>query len=280
MLRTTLWLTLLVIGASGAAPSANAQRAARARAVMLADGDSIVVRWDFKLNLKLPIERPPIEFRSRADSVDWLRAKRLADSAREFRVVVSLHDRTLWVLSEDDTIRTVPVAVASGLTLDYAGRTWTFRTPRGRHRVLSKTTDPQWAPPDWMYAETAIEHGLVLKPLPKDGILLSDGRRLTVRNAVVGIMGGEPDEFHELPVDEHIVFDATVFIPPLETRNRTLSGELGKFALDLGRGYLLHGTPHLASIGTASTHGCIRLGDEDIAWLYTRIPVSTPVYIY
>jgi lipoprotein-anchoring transpeptidase ErfK/SrfK len=28
------------------------------------------------------------------------------------------------------------------------------------------------------------------------------------------------------------------------------------------------------------THGCIRLYDEDIEWLYERVPVGTAVYIY
>ena len=56
--------------------------------------------------------------------------------------------------------------------------------------------------------------------------------------------------------------------------------ELGLHALDLGSGYLLHGTPYKASIGTAVTHGCIRLHDEDIEWLHDMIPVGAKVYIF
>ena len=30
----------------------------------------------------------------------------------------------------------------------------------------------------------------------------------------------------------------------------------------------------------AAPHGCIRLRDEDIEWLYENVPVGTKVYIY
>jgi len=78
-----------------------------------------------------------------------------------------------------------------------------------------------------------------------------------------------------LPTDEEIIFDSTLFIPPIGTLNRRIDGELGHHMLDTGNGFLLHGTPHKASIGTAATHGCIRLRDDDIAWLYDMIPAGT-----
>jgi len=53
-----------------------------------------------------------------------------------------------------------------------------------------------------------------------------------------------------------------------------------EFALDLGDGYMIHGTPDEKSIGRAITHGCARLGDDDIKWLYEFIPDGTPVFIY
>jgi lipoprotein-anchoring transpeptidase ErfK/SrfK len=62
--------------------------------------------------------------------------------------------------------------------------------------------------------------------------------------------------------------------------NRRIEGQLGHHMLDTGNGFLLHGTPYKASIGTAATHGCIRLRDEDIQWLYEMLPVGTKVYIY
>ena len=83
-----------------------------------------------------------------------------------------------------------------------------------------------------------------------------------------------------LPVEEHIVFDSTLFVPPLGTQNRAIDGELGDYQLDMGNGYLLHGTSRASSIGSATTHGCVRLFDVDLEWLYTFVPVGTKVYIY
>lgn len=221
-----------------------------------------------------------MHFRSRSDSVLWASTRRRAARANGLRVIVSIFERQVLVLAGDDTVRVAPAAVASGLTLAYAGRSWTFRTPRGRHRVLRKETDPVWTPPDWAYAEVARANGLRLARLPARGsIKLHDGRRLTVRNGLAGVL--VPGEgFAPLPADEHIVFDNTLFVPPFGTRNRRVQGELGSYALNLGDGYMIHGTPDKASIGRAATHGCIRLHDEDIAWLYEHVPVGTPVYIY
>ncbi|MEO6445291.1 MAG: L,D-transpeptidase [Gemmatimonadaceae bacterium] len=194
------------------------------------------------------------------------------------RVVVSLDQRLLWALVGQDTLRTVPVAVASGAVLAFAGRRWRFNTPRGELAVIGKREQPVWLPPDWHYAEAARDHGLRLRRLAHDGIRISGGRRLAIRDSVVGLELPHQG-FLPLPVEEHIVFDNTLFIPPLGTRNRQLSGALGAFALDLGDGYLLHGTPDPSSIGTATTHGCIRLGREDLDWLYTHAAVGTPVRI-
>jgi hypothetical protein len=220
-------------------------------------------------------------FRSRADSLDWERNRGLAERAKEFRVVVSLFDRQLWVILGDDTLRTAPVAVASGLTLDYAGQTWAFRTPRGRHNVLRKVSEPVWTPPDWLYAEVASEHGLKLARLPVNKpVRLSDGRTLAVRSGLVGLVDPYSDSFMPLPTDEHIVFDDTLYIPPFTTLNRRVHGELGRFALDLGDGYMIHGTPDESSVGKKATHGCLRLHDEDIEWMYQHVKEGTPVYVY
>lgn len=125
-----------------------------------------------------------------------------------------------------------------------------------------------------------MEHQLRLAPMRRNKpVRLKDGRQLTVRDSTVGII--EPDGvFYPLPTDEHIVFDSTLYIPPYGTRNRRVDGELGAYALDLGDGYLLHGTPYVESLGNAATHGCIRLGDDDIEWLYLHVGKGTPVYIY
>jgi len=209
---------------------------------------------------------------------EYASARRLAEAARGFRIVISLDDRALWVLRDNDTIRTADVGVASGLTLDYAGRKWTFRTPRGKHTVIGSKVAPFWTPPDWAYAETAHQNKLKLAWLSAGNpVTLSDGRRLTVRDGAVGVLFRD-GVFVALPRDEHIVFEWTLYVPPYGTINRQLKGQLGPYALDLGGGYLLHGGPVGDSL--APTHGCIRLSDGDLEWLYTNVEKGTPVYIY
>ena len=224
---------------------------------------------------------PPVTtYRSRADSVASVRTRLAADRDNDLRIVVSLNDRELWALIGPDTLLTAPIAVSTDETLEYAGKSWRFETPRGVRTVLRKKENPVWIPPEWHYAEVASEHALKLAPMTPGKTVLSDGRVLDVRENQVGVVDKATGEFAYLPTDEEIIFDSTLFIPPTGTLNRRIDGELGHHMLDTGNGFLLHGTPHKASIGTAATHGCIRLRDDDIAWLYDMIPVGTRVYIY
>jgi lipoprotein-anchoring transpeptidase ErfK/SrfK len=41
----------------------------------------------------------------------------------------------------------------------------------------------------------------------------------------------------------------------------------------------IHGTDQLGSLGTAASHGCIRMAIPDVIALYDRVPVGAPVYI-
>ncbi|MBV8496047.1 MAG: L,D-transpeptidase family protein [Gammaproteobacteria bacterium] len=55
---------------------------------------------------------------------------------------------------------------------------------------------------------------------------------------------------------------------------------LGDFALRLAAGhgeYMIHGTNNPTAVGMSVTHGCIRMYPEDIAALFTLVPVGTPV---
>ena len=208
------------------------------------------------------------------------RARALADSARGFRLVISVEDRRLWAIIGADTLLAAPIGVASGASLDYQGRRWTFETPRGPRTVLAKDSLPVWVPPEWHYYEVARARGLAVKPLVVGRpVVLADGRQLVVRGPLVGLVG--PDStFTPLPVADEIIFDGAVYIPPLGTASRRILGELGAYRLDLGDGYLLHGTADPASIGRAATHGCIRLRDADLAWLYEFVPIGSRVFIY
>ena len=225
-------------------------------------------------------ESPPSRFRSRADSLNSVRTRAAAEENERLRIVISLNDRLLWVLIGSDTLLAAPVAVSMDSSFEYAGKTWRFETPRGVRTVLAKRENPVWVPPDWHYAEVAREHALALAPMKATKTKLSDGSWLEVRDSTIGIVSAETGEFSFLPTNEEIVFDGTLFIPPLGTRNRRIEGELGYHSIDTGNGILLHGTRHKSSIGTAATHGCIRLRDADISWLWEMVPLNRRVYIY
>jgi hypothetical protein len=217
-------------------------------------------------------------YRSRSDSLVSVRTRLAADRSSDLRIVVALNDRMLWALMGLDTLLTAPVAVSTDETLEYAGKTWRFETPRGVRTVIAKRENPVWTPPAWHYAEVARENGLKLAAMKPGRTVLSDGSWLEVRHHEVGVVRN--GEFALLPTDEEIIFDNTLFIPPIGSVNRRIEGELGHHMLDTGNGFLFHGTPYKASIGTAATHGCIRLRDDDIQWLYDMMPVGTRVYIY
>ena len=223
---------------------------------------------------------PERRYRSRSDSVAGMNAYEASRKDQNLRVVVSLDDRKLWVVAGVDTVLQAPVAIGRPDRLVFGEKAWSFDTPRGIRTIRDKDADPHWIPPEWHYAETAKEYGLKLAQLSlKKPYTISGGRKIMFKDGEAGVM--HPDSgFMYLPLDEEIVFDETLFIPPVGSKNRAIQGELGKYKLDTGGGILLHGTPHQNSIGTAATHGCMRLRDEDIEWLYQYVPVGTKVYIY
>jgi L,D-transpeptidase YbiS len=69
-------------------------------------------------------------------------------------------------------------------------------------------------------------------------------------------------------------------IPPLNSPERLVQGHLGEYALILGGGIMIHGTTDASSLGRNASHGCIRLGREDLRYVYAISDVGTRVYIF
>ena len=69
-------------------------------------------------------------------------------------------------------------------------------------------------------------------------------------------------------------------VPAPNDPDRIVRGVLGKYALLLGSGYKIHGTIYTNLLGTNFTHGCISLGDDDLALVHKSVRVGTKVYIY
>jgi len=41
----------------------------------------------------------------------------------------------------------------------------------------------------------------------------------------------------------------------------------------------IHGTEEISSLGTAASHGCIRMSIPDVEQLYPLVPLHTPIYV-
>lgn len=69
-------------------------------------------------------------------------------------------------------------------------------------------------------------------------------------------------------------------IPPPDSPSRKVKGKMGRFALDLGEGILIHGTDDPSSIGKNASHGCIRLGNKTLKTFFQSADVGTEVHIF
>jgi lipoprotein-anchoring transpeptidase ErfK/SrfK len=89
-----------------------------------------------------------------------------------------------------------------------------------------------------------------------------------VQNKAVNPAWTEPNSSWVAPGDRGKV------IPGGSPENPLKARWLGIYA---GAG--IHGTDESGSIGTAASHGCIRMRIPDVEELYPQVPVSSPVYI-
>ncbi len=69
-------------------------------------------------------------------------------------------------------------------------------------------------------------------------------------------------------------------IPSARHDSRYEYGVLGDYAMSLGDGYLIHGTIYQRFLGMPVTHGCVRLGDDDLEVVYKTLVLGSKVYIY
>jgi L,D-transpeptidase YbiS len=69
-------------------------------------------------------------------------------------------------------------------------------------------------------------------------------------------------------------------VPPPNHDSRFEYGVLGDYALNLGHGYLIHGTLYQRFLGLPVTHGCIRLNDDNLELLYNSLSLGSKVFIF
>ncbi len=67
---------------------------------------------------------------------------------------------------------------------------------------------------------------------------------------------------------------------PNSLKERVEAGMLGDYALGFGNSYFIHGTLYTRLLGKNITHGCIRMGDQDLKTLFKTVPIGTKVLIF
>ncbi len=215
-------------------------------------------------------------------------------------IIVSTTENRLYVRKDNATVFKAVCSTGRLEPLVDGSRIKIFRTPIGKFRVRSKDINPVWVPPDWHFVEEALKRKLKLVRLERGQALDADTgkparmvgggvwawvgassgsrRVLTVKNeTVVEIHDGVE---RELPPGKFIRAGETLVVPPVGTPQRKQDKVLGAFRLNLGDGYALHGTQALDQLGRSVSHGCVRLGDADIAALYRMASVGDEVIIY
>ncbi len=67
---------------------------------------------------------------------------------------------------------------------------------------------------------------------------------------------------------------------PRNPAERLEYGSLGEYALHFGDGFMIHGTLYERLLGRAVSHGCIRVGRDDLRQVWANAHVGTQIFIY
>lgn len=67
---------------------------------------------------------------------------------------------------------------------------------------------------------------------------------------------------------------------PKDGSGRAEPGVMGDYAVAIGDGYYLHGTLYKRLLGRNVSHGCVRLGDDDIEFIYKTTKIGTRVILF
>ena len=285
-----------------------------AEAINLREGDRFrryeVVDELIAKNMDVRLGALRVEETSRQADLDSVTTK-VSDAGTALRdfedtdqtILVSTAENKVYVRRDRKVIFEAVCSTGKGTTLVDNGRTMVFSTPIGKFRIVSKEEHPLWVPPDWHYVEEARKSGLrvvrlgagdsidattgnAIAPVRETGVWKWLGSEpaapaspaLKVKgNTVVEIRDGVE---RELPAGEMIRAGNTLVIPPVGVKQRQFAKVLGSYRLNLGDGYALHGTQQTTQLGQSVSHGCVRLGDADIAALYAMANVGDEVVIY
>jgi len=212
-------------------------------------------------------------------------------------IIVSTSENRLYVRNNGQTIFQAVCSTGKGTTLAVDGKTMVFDTPIGKLHIKSKEEDPVWVPPDWHFVEESRKNGMRVVHLNPGGSIDAEtgdpvsgrsegvwswfrGSRRTLHLRGKSVVVDDGASVQDLPPGKLIVAGNTIVVPPVDSPQRQFTGVLGKYRLELGDGYGIHGTDEPEKLGHSVSHGCVRLGDDDIAKLYQIANIGDEVIIY
>jgi len=215
-------------------------------------------------------------------------------------IIVSTQENHIYVRQHGQTIFDAVCSTGKGTSLAVDGKTLVFDTPIGKFHIKAKEENPQWVPPDWHFVEEAQRNGMrVVRLNPGQSLDADTGDAARANNSgiwswfgsssgsrrVLKVRGDTVVEVdngieRELPPGKTIVAGNAIVVPPINTKQRHYDKVLGRYRLELGDGYGIHGTDEPEKLGHSVSHGCVRVGDDDIAKLYAMANVGDEVIIY
>jgi hypothetical protein len=199
-------------------------------------------------------------------------------SARGVRDRPSARDRLIaWISARRPITGERTVLPVLGETIDNHGRAWLrVRLPG---RTLGGKPPPRsgWISASHTLISTTPWHIVVELGLRRV-LVFHAGRRLRSFSAIVG-KPSTPTPTGEFFVEESVRIPADQPGGPFALATSDRSNVLQEF--DGGPGQIaLHGLDNLGGqLGTAASHGCIRLADSAITWLVQRIGRGVPITI-
>ena len=148
-------------------------------------------------------------------------------------------------------------------------------TPKGRYIVIDRTLNKLYlrdADKELLAAICSAGSGAVLNEPggQRQWLFATPSGRFEVLGKIVKPVWRKPD-WAFIEAGEPI---------PKNPGDRFVYGELGEYALYFGNGYMIHGTLYERLLGRSVSHGCVRLGRDDLRALYAAAPLGTPIYVY
>jgi lipoprotein-anchoring transpeptidase ErfK/SrfK len=200
------------------------------------------------------------------------------------RLVVLLHDHVARTAPDVHAHRIEPVAARRPLTrvrtilpvlgdaVGSAGEPWLHVRLPGR-----PTGHTGWIPAD-RTRRTSTGWHIAIRLSTRRVAVYRDGRVVHRFRAVVG-KPSTPTPRGEFFVEEALALSARAAGSPFALATSARSQVLQEFEGGPGQ-IALHGADHLAgALGTAVSHGCIRLSTRAITWLARRIGAGVPLTV-